>query len=56
VVRDASGEQISLDIGDKSLKKSRTDSIKLYSNPLVLSKTVGPNHYTLKVQLIVSKR
>lgn len=56
VARDASGEAISLDIGDKALKKSKSDSIKLYSHPLVLSKTVGSNQYTLKIQLIVSKK
>ena len=55
VVRDPSGEPISLDIGDKTLKKSKTGSLKLYSHPLVVSKTVGSNQYTLKIQLIVSE-
>jgi len=56
VVRDPSGEPISLDIGDNSLKKSRTESMKLYSHPLVISKSVGSNQYTLKIQLIISKK
>jgi len=56
VVRDPSGEPISLDIGDNSLKKSKTESLKLYSHPLVISKTVGSNQYTLKIQLIISKK
>jgi hypothetical protein len=56
MTRDVSGEPISLDIGDKSLKTSKTESIKLYSNPIVLSKTVGSNQYTLKIQLIASKK
>ena len=52
VSRDPSGEQISLDIGDHSLKASKKE--KLYSHPLVVSKTVGANQYTLKIQLIIS--
>lgn len=56
VVRDPSGEPISLDLGDNSLKKSKGDTLKLYSHPLVISKTVGSNQYTLKIQLIISKK
>jgi hypothetical protein len=56
VVRDPSGEPISLDIGDSSLKKSKIDTLKLYSHPLVISKSVGSNQYTLKIQLIISKK
>lgn len=56
VARDASGEPISLDIGYISLKTSKAESIKLYSHPLVLSKTVGTNQYTLKIQLVVAKK
>lgn len=55
VTRDEGGEQISLDIGDQSLKKSR-ESFKVVSYPLVISKTVGSSQYTLKMQLIVSKK
>jgi hypothetical protein len=56
VTRDENGEQISLDMGDQSLKKSRTESLKVVSYPLVISKTVGSNQYTLKMQLIVAKK
>ncbi|MCX6814163.1 MAG: hypothetical protein NTY20_00715 [Candidatus Aenigmarchaeota archaeon] len=56
VARDVSGEPISLDMGDKALKKSKAESLKIYSHPLVISKTVGSNQYTLKIQLIVSKK
>jgi len=56
VSRTEEGEQISLDMGDLSLKKSKTDSLKIYSYPLVVSKTIGQNQYTLKIQLIVSKK
>jgi hypothetical protein len=56
IARDESGESISLDMGDKSLKKSKTETLKLYSHPLVISKTVGSNQYTLKIQLIVSMK
>lgn len=49
---DQSGEPISLDIGDNSLKKSKTESFKLYSHSIVLIK----NQYTLKMQLIVAKK
>jgi len=56
IARDVSGEPISLDIGDGSLKTSKTETMKLYSQPLVISKTVGSNQYTLKIQLIVSKK
>ena len=55
VARDSSGEAISLDIGDSSLKRSK-DSVKRYSQPLVISKTVGSNQYTLKIQLVVAKK
>ncbi len=56
VSRDASGEEIRLDIGDSSLKKSRTESLKILSYPLVISKTVGSSQYTLKIQLIVANK
>jgi len=56
VARDPTGEPISLDMGDSSLKRSKTDAMKIFSYPLVISKTVGSNQYTLKIQLIVSKR
>lgn len=56
IARDVSGEPITLDLGDRSLKTSKTDTLKLYSQPLVVSKTVGSNQYTLKIQLIVSKK
>lgn len=47
------GEQISLDFGDGSLKKAKE---RVVSHPLVLSKTVGTNQYTLKIQLIVANK
>lgn len=56
VSRTEEGDIITLDMGDKSLKSSRDDSLKIFSYPLVVSKTVGSNQYTLKMQLIVSKR
>jgi hypothetical protein len=55
VALDPSGEVISLDFGDSSLKKSK-ESFKVYSHPLVLSKTFGNNQYILKMQLIVAKK
>jgi hypothetical protein len=51
---DPSGDVISLDFGDASLKRSK-ESYKIYSHPLVVSKTFGNNQYTLKMQLIVAK-
>jgi hypothetical protein len=56
VARDPTGEPISLDMGDSSLKTSKSDAMKIFSHPLVISKTLGSNQYTLKIQLIVSKR
>jgi hypothetical protein len=56
VARDPTGEPISLDLGDSSLKKSRTDTMKIFSWPRVISKKVGSSQYTLKIQLIVSNR
>jgi hypothetical protein len=56
IARNEEGEPISLDIGDPSLKKSRTESLKVVSYPLVISKTVGSNQHTLKMQLIVAKK
>jgi len=52
ISRTESGEAFTLDMGDQSLKK--TKSAVVYSQPLVISKDVGYNHYTLKMQLIVS--
>jgi hypothetical protein len=51
----SSGEPISLDIGDTALKSSK-DSVKRYSYPIVITKTVGLNQHTLKVQLAVAKK
>jgi len=56
VTRNNEGEQISLDIGEPDLKKPRTGSMKAVSYPLVISKVIGSNQYTLKMQLIVAKR
>ena len=55
VSRDPEGAPISLDIGDKALKKSR-ETFKVFSHPLVLSKTLGPNQYTLRLQLIIANK
>jgi hypothetical protein len=51
----ASGEPISLDIGDSGLKSSKS-SVKRYSYPIVISKSVGVSQHTLKVQLVVAKK
>ena len=55
VTRNEEGEQISLDIGDQALKRSKT-GLKVVSYPLVISKSVGSNQYTLKVQLMVAEK